>query len=182
VTATAHVIHEHYANGDRRPLRGYVVLASGYAALAASVLALARRRQDEDRTRIGWDDLARTAVATHRVSRILTKDAIASPLRAPLTRYEGPGLPGEVTEQVAPAVKRQPVLHALAELVTCPFCAGQWVATVLVAGQIVAPRATRLLTGILTAAAGADALHFVHAGLQRLEPPAPGTAQSDGEA
>ena len=160
-----------YAGDHHRPLPGYVALAGGYTALAGTALTLARRRAGRRQGRLDWGDLALITVSTYRLSRILTKDAISSPLRAPLTRFTGPGLPGEVNEEVAPDVEGRPVLHAVSELVTCPFCAGQWVATSLVAAQVIAPAFTRLVTGVLTAAAGAEVLHYAHAALHRLETP-----------
>ena len=164
-------VGDRYAGGHDRPLPGYAALAGTYTALAGTALAVARRRGGREGTEVEWRDLALITVSTFRLSRILTKDAISSPLRAPLTAFDGRGLPGEVNEEVAPQVKGRPVLHALSELVTCPFCAGQWVATSLVVGQVLAPRVTRLVTSILTATAGAEVLHHVHAGLNRLEAP-----------
>ena len=166
----AHLTAHRYAGNSHRPLPGYLILATGYTALAGTLLTLARRRAGSDHSRLEWGDLALTAVSTYRLSRLLTKDAISSPLRAPLTRFTGPGLPSEVNEEVAPGIEGRPVLHAAAELATCPFCTGQWVATTLVAGHVLAPGLTRLVTGILTAAAGAEVLHYGHAALQRLEP------------
>lgn len=158
-----------YAGDDARPLPGYLLLAGGYTATAATLLSWASRRAGPGGTRLRWDDLALVTVSTYRLSRILTKDAIGSPLRAPLTTFAGPGLPGEVNEEVAPEVEGTPVAHAVSELATCPFCAGQWVATGLVTAQVVAPQFTRLVTGVLTAAAGAEVLHYAHAALHRLE-------------
>jgi hypothetical protein len=162
---------DRYAGEHDRPLPGYVALAGTYTALAGTALTLARRRAGRHDGRLDWGDLALITVSTYRLSRILTKDAISSPLRAPLTEFAGPGLPGEVNDEVAPRVEGRPVLHALSELVTCPFCAGQWVATSLVVGQVLAPGFTRLVTGILTATAGAEVLHHAHAALHRLEEP-----------
>jgi hypothetical protein len=166
----ATTIQTRYAGGEPRPLPGYLLLSTGYTALTAALLAGARRKAGTDASGLDWDDLALTAIATYRLSRILTKSAVTSPLRAPLTEFEGAGMPGEVNEQVADDVEGRPVAHAVAELATCPFCMGQWVATTLVAGQVLSPGLTRLVTGILTAAAGAEALHFGHAALQRLDP------------
>jgi len=45
-------------------------------------------------------DVGVTALATHRVARLLTKDTVTSPIRAPFTRFEGPGGPSEVNERV----------------------------------------------------------------------------------
>ena len=159
-----------YAGDSNRPLPGYLALTVGYSAMTGVLLTAARRRAGADQPRLDGQDLALTAVSTYRLSRLLTKDAISSPLRAPLTRFGGAGLPGEVNDEVAPQVEGRPVLHAAAELATCPFCIGQWVATTLVAGHVLAPGTTRLVTGILTATAGAEVLHYGHAALQRLEP------------
>ena len=159
-----------YAGESDRPLPGYLVLSVGYTAMAGVLLTAARRHAGADQSRLEWEDLALTAVSTYRLSRLLTKDAISSPVRAPLARYSGAGMAGEVNDEVAPQVEGRPVLHAVAELATCPFCTGQWVATTLVAGHVLAPGVTRLVTGILTAAAGAEVLHYGHAALNRLEP------------
>ena len=58
------------------------------------------------------------------MARLLTKDTVVSPIRAPFTRFEGPGGPSEVNERVRGRGWR----HAIGELITCPFCAGEWVA------------------------------------------------------
>lgn len=50
---------------------------------------------------------------------------------------------------------------------TCPFCAGVWVATGLTAGLVYLPRTTRLATATLSALAGADLLQFAHALLEQ---------------
>lgn len=158
-------IQESYAGDELRPLPGYLTLMSTYAVVAGGLVAAGRRRRQEGAELPDWGDLARIAVATHRLSRVLTKASITSALRAPLVRYKGPGLPGEVVEEVAPRAKEHASTHALAELITCPFCLGQWIATVLVTGQVLAPNVTRIATGILTAAAGADALQYAYAAL-----------------
>lgn len=169
IRSRAHDVAHQYAGDSDRPLRGYLVLSLGYTAMAGILLTAARRRAGADQTRLDWEDLALTAVSTYRLSRLLTKDAISSPLRAPLTRFAGAGTPGEVNDEVAPGIEGRPVLHAVAELATCPFCTGQWVATTLVAGHVISPGVTRLVTGILTAAAGAEVLHYGHAALHRAE-------------
>ena len=69
------------------------------------------------------------------------------------------------TEQVDPQVAGTGHRHAVAELLTCPFCMAQWTATGLVAGHVLAPRFTRLLTATFAAVAGADALQYAYAAL-----------------
>jgi hypothetical protein len=159
-------IQRHYAHGHPRPLLGYVMLSSTYS-LGARARGLAVHRRGEDR--ITTRDLLLITVATHRLSRTLAKDAVTSPMRAAFTRYQGPGLPSEVNEEVAPSKEHSQVGHALGELVSCPFCLAQWCATALVAGQLLAPRVTRQITSMFTAVAGADVLHFAYSALERAE-------------
>ena len=159
-------VQRRYAHGHDRPLLGYLALSSTYG-VGALTLGLLVRRHGE--SRISTRDLALITVATHRLSRTLAKDAVTSPLRAPFTTYSGPGLPSEVNEEVAPQKEGTQVGHAVAELVSCPFCLAQWIATGLVAGQLIAPTLTRHLTSTLTAVAGADVLHFAYSALERLE-------------
>ena len=60
--------------------------------------------------------------------------------------------------------------HAVGELVTCPFCLAQWVATGLAFGFVLAPRASRFAAGVLSAISAADALQLAYAwGQQRAE-------------
>ncbi|MFB0615518.1 DUF1360 domain-containing protein [Streptomyces sp. AGS-58] len=106
-----------------------------------------------------WD-VVLTSVATFRLSRLLTKASVTSPLRAPFTRYVAPQGPAELHEEAQPDNR-----HTVGELVTCPFCMGVWVASTLTAGQLLWPRATRTAMGGLTALAGADALHLAYSAL-----------------
>jgi hypothetical protein len=161
-------VQQQYAHGKPRPLSGYVVLMGAYALLSGGLVAWARKAPPEDR-QLRWGDVARLAVATARLSRLVTKDSVTSPLRAPLTRYAGHGLPSEVNEEVAGWARNRPLPHAVAELVTCPFCMAQWTATGLVCAHVLAPRTTRLATDILVAAAGADAVQYVVASLEHVE-------------
>jgi len=112
-------IQRHYAHGHDRPLLGYLALGSTYGLGALTLGVLARRHGEG---RISTRDLTLITVATHRLSRTLAKDAVTSPLRAPFTRYSGPGLPSEVNEEVAPRKEGTQVGHAVGELVSCPFC------------------------------------------------------------
>lgn len=145
--------------GEPRPLKGYLTLlatyGTGLAAVAAAVRLTGRRLPD----RVGLQDLATIAVATHRISRLLTKDAVTSPLRAPLTRYTEPAGSGEVNETVR---HHGGFRHAVGEMVTCPFCAAVWTATGLTAGLVLAPRLTRLVATAATAVTGADFLHLAY--------------------
>ena len=52
---------------------------------------------------------------------------------------------------------------AIGELLTCPFCVGQWVATAFVVGFVRAPRLARFIATIFATSAVADFLQFAYA-------------------
>ncbi len=147
-----------YRGREERPLGGYLKLLSTYAvAVGAGVGAVALRRQPLPES-VGWSDVVRISIATHKLSRLLAKDPVTSPFRAPFTRFEGPAGEGELNEEVRGAGVR----HAVGELVTCPFCLGQWVATGFVFGLLLAPRATRLVATVFTVLSASDFLQLAY--------------------
>jgi len=103
------------------------------------------------------------AAATHKISRLLARDAVTSPLRAPFTSYEGTAGPAELAEDA----RGQGVQKSVGELITCPFCTSVWVATGLTAGLVFLSGTTRLAMGTFAALAGADMLQFAHARLTK---------------
>src|SRR4051794_14719152 len=102
VTANATLAAERISDAYDRPdhpLRGYLAIMAGYGTLFTGVATLlARRGRMPDGLRAG--DALLLSVASHKLSRTLAKDAVASPLRAPFTQFEGPAGPGEVNESV----------------------------------------------------------------------------------
>jgi hypothetical protein len=149
---------------DDHPLKGYLTVMSIYGAAVAGAATIGRARGVRLPKRVAASDLALLAVATHKVSRTISKDSVTSPLRAPFTRFEGAAAPGELQEEV----RGTGVQKAVGELITCPFCLDQWVATGFLAGLVTAPRATRWLAATFAVRAGADALQFVYAALQKV--------------
>ena len=154
---------DQYAHGEDRPLGGYLATLTTYSGLVASLALLARATGRDIPEQVSTSDVIRCALATHKLSRLLAKDPVTSPLRAPFTSYEGTSGPSELSEQVRGQGGRKTV----GELMTCPFCAGVWVATGLTAGLVYLPRTTRLATATLSALAGADLLQFAHALLEQ---------------
>jgi hypothetical protein len=162
VTETAREQKREYSQGDDRPLGTYGVLLAVYGmtvGAGALVARLTGRRAPELRPK----DVVMMAVTTHQIARTLAKDAVTSPIRAPFTRYQGVSGPAELTEEV----RGTGVRHAVGELLTCPFCLGQWVATAYAAGTIFAPRATRFAGATITAVAAADWLQLTYTRLQK---------------
>jgi hypothetical protein len=155
---------EEYAGDEDRPLGGYVLTTSIYlASVAAGALALKRSRHRLPE-RIAARDLALLAVASHKVARMVAKDSVTSPLRAPVTRYTGPSGPAELAEEVRGTGAK----HAFGELITCPFCLSQWVATAGIFGLVAAPRTTRAIASTFAVVAGADFLQLAYGAAQRL--------------
>ncbi|MFF3006726.1 DUF1360 domain-containing protein [Kitasatospora sp. NPDC057940] len=151
-----------YKGDDDRPLAGYTGLMAVYGAAVGGIAAAARAGRRELPSPTAWD-VALNALATHQLSRLLAKDPVTSPLRAPFTRFEGTTGPAELEEEVRGTGARK----AIGELVTCPFCIGLWAATACTAGSIFAPRVTRLATATLAALSVADFLQYAYAAAQR---------------
>ncbi|MFB4318318.1 DUF1360 domain-containing protein [Actinomadura sp. 21ATH] len=162
VVDTARRQKEQYAGDSDRPLGSYLATLAVYGTTTAALALLARRRGAAPRA-VGLGDLALMTVTTHKLSRLMSKDPVTSPLRAPFTRYAGTGGPAELSEEVRGHGAR----HAVGELITCPFCMAQWVATAYAAGLVFAPEATRLAGATMTAVAGSDWLQLAYARLQQ---------------
>lgn len=156
-------IEENYAHGEDRPLGSYLGAMSVYAGLVGTAVLVGRKRRIPLPERISAGDLALIAVATHKLSRTIAKDAVTSPLRAPFTAYKEPAGAGELNEEV----RARGWSHGIGELISCPFCLAQWISTVFVGGLVVAPRATRLVASVFATRAGSDMLQFGYAALER---------------
>jgi hypothetical protein len=127
--------------------------------VAAGGLALALRKRAGGMRRLDVMDLALYGLATEHLSRLITKDSVTAVLRAPFTEFKEPAGEGEVNEEVVGHGTR----HAVGELLTCPFCVAQWVATALVAGRIAAPDLTRAVVAVSATARLSDYLQLLYA-------------------
>jgi hypothetical protein len=143
-----------YAPGEDLPLGGYALLTAAFNGGVAAYALAQHRSGGGVPQRIGAGDLALLAAATYKVSRIITKDRVTSFLRSPFTRYTGEAGPSEVSEQP----RGSGVRRAVGELLVCPYCMGQWVATALVAGYAREPELTRTVASVFALVAAADFL------------------------
>ncbi|HEY2286266.1 MAG TPA: DUF1360 domain-containing protein [Streptosporangiaceae bacterium] len=159
ISGAAHQEGARYAAGHDRPLRGYAATMGTYGLVVGALAAAARLARPDIPDKLPVTDIALSAVATHKLSRLLARDPVTSPLRAPFTTYRGTAGPAELAEDV----RGSGASKTVGELITCPFCIGVWVATGLTAGLVFLPRTTRLVTGTLTALSGADLLQYGHA-------------------
>lgn len=149
-------------DSDPRPLGGYAKLLGAYGLLAGG-LAVALRRRGPELRRLDAMDLALYGLATEHLTRLITKDSVTAVLRAPFTEFKEPAGEGEVNEDPVGHGTR----HAVGELLTCPFCAAQWVATALVAGRIAAPNLTRAVVSVSAVARVSDYLQLLYGFLRR---------------
>lgn len=140
------------ADGYGRPVSQYIGVLAVYAAAVAAIAAVTKRRGRPLPRRIEPYDLIVTALATQQASRRLTKEKVTAPLRAPFAEYTGPAGAGQVNEKSRGGAVRR----TIGELVSCPFCMSQWVATAFVAGLVIAPRPTRLASALFASLSIAD--------------------------
>jgi hypothetical protein len=156
--ATAERAVAGHSPGRYRPLAAYGLLSGVFAGCYGAFVAWLRWSGREVPERIDGRDLVLVAVATHKASRLITRDRVTSVVRAPFTRFQDDAGAGEVDE----AARGRGLRRALGELLVCPYCIGMWVAAALTAGLIVAPKATRWTAAMLTALTGSDLLQIVY--------------------
>jgi uncharacterized protein DUF1360 len=148
-----------YASGaEKPPLLSYATFMAIFAALFGGGVAAAKRSGRDLPERIGPGDLALIGTASHKASRLLAKDKVTSPLRAPFTELEGKGGPAEVEE----GSRGQGVRKAIGELLICPYCLGLWVVALFAFGLVFAPRLTRFVASVLAALTISDFLQIAY--------------------
>lgn len=148
-----------YSSDEYRPLGAYSAITGVYNLVFASLFVAARGRQGSFAPTVGGLDMILFGVATHKLSRLITKDFVTSFLRAPFTRYEGHG---DAHAEVQESPRGRGMRYALGELLTCPYCVAQWVAPAFWFGSLVAPAPTRLVSRVFTTVALADVLHLAY--------------------
>jgi len=125
-----------------------------YVTTAVMLTGLAKQRGRLPR-RFGLLDLALLGIATHKLSRIISKDRITGILRAPFVSYIRSAGAGEVEEEP----RGRGIQRGIGHLISCPYCMAPWSATALAFGFLFAPRVARFFAGILASVAMSDFLH-----------------------
>lgn len=147
---------------DELPLGAYAALMLAFAGGFGALLALGSRRRRLP-SRISAGDVLLLGVATHQLTRIVTRDRITAALRFPFTRYEGNAGAGELHERP----RGRGLKRAMGSLVSCQFCAGPWAAASLTSALVVRPRETRVVASMLSMVAVSDFLHQAYAYARR---------------
>jgi hypothetical protein len=137
-----------YAEPDRRPpFAPYLAFMSVFGTLVSAGLLIARRQGRELPERVGAGELMLVGTASHKLSRLISKDKVTAPLRAPFTELEGKGGPAELEESSRGTGLRK----AIGELLICPYCLGLWVVAAFSLGLLFAPRVTRFVASLFAA-------------------------------
>ena len=150
-----------YSPEEPMPLGGCATLLGAWSTGMAAFLAAFGDRLPRH---VSWSDFALVSLATHKLSRIITKDWVTSPVRAPFVRYQKSIGGGEVDEKA----RGRGLRRALGELLTCHFCIAPWVAAALAGGFALKPRATRYMATVFGAVAISDALQNAYDSTKRL--------------
>lgn len=133
--------------GKQPPFGPYLAFMSIFASLVGAALALARRSDRELPAKVDPGQLLLVGTASHKLSRLIAKDKVTSPLRAPFTELEGKGGPAELEETSRGTGLRK----AIGELLICPFCLDLWVVAAFSVGLLFAPRVTRFIASLFAA-------------------------------
>lgn len=148
---------ESYAPHEHVPLTGYATMMVTFAIAVGVATRLTRRRPNK----LHLLDLALVGVATHKLSRILAKDFVTAPLRAPFTSREGLEGAGEVHDEP----RKGPWRGTIGNLVSCPYCLGPWLAVGFGTFTVLRPAEARFVAFTLSAVTVADFLHQRYARL-----------------
>lgn len=148
-----------YAPPEKRPpFLPYLGFMAIFGSLVAAALATARRQGRELPDQVSAGQLLLVGTASHKVSRVISKDKVTSPLRAPFTELEGKGGPAEFEESSRGSGLRK----AIGELLICPYCLGLWIVAAFSVGLVFAPRATRFVASLFAALTVSDFLQIAY--------------------
>lgn len=147
-----------YDHQHEQPLAGYAAAIAGYGAFLAALAAGAKLSGAGLPRRLPTVDVLLGGLAVHKAVRLLAKDAVTSPIRAPFTRFSGAGGSGEVTEEV----RGSGLFHVVGEVISCPFCLAPWAAGLYVAGLVAAPRKARVIAGMFGVVGISDMLQQLY--------------------
>lgn len=149
---------------DELPIRDYAALVAVFNGVLALTLLARKCSREPLPERVEPQDLVLFALATQKLSRVITKDKVTAAFRAPFTEVEGKGGAGEVEERP----RGRGLRRAIGELVTCPFCLGTWIASGFIYGFIFTPRITRTLASIFAVSGIADFLQQLYVKAQEM--------------
>jgi|GEM_PF-855143 len=169
-----------YDNKEDLPLGSYALIMGVYGASLAGYFAWRGGGGLRAFPRMDLEDVLLFGLATHKITRLVAKDFVTTPVRAPFVRFESKERAGEVSE----SSRGSGLQRAVGDLLSCTFCLGPWVAGALVSVHAVRPRETRLVASIFALTTLSDFLHrayeWMGQGLKRTRERANAVEMSEG--
>jgi Protein of unknown function (DUF1360) len=149
-----------YADTEQ-PFGSYALLTAAFnVGLAGALISAHRRGRLPEQ--IATKDIIVLGIATHKISRLLTKDAATSFMRAPFVRLHEKSGNNSLDEEP----RGSGLQRSIGELLSCPECTGNWVASGLAIGLIHTPRVTRVIGAMYASLAIGDMLQYAYVGLK----------------
>lgn len=139
------------------PFVGYAILVGIFLALYIGFLWLGNYL-NLSIPRVGIGEIILLAVASHKLSRLIAKDWITSFIRAPFAQYQSASGTSEVNEQP----RGTGIRLAIGQLITCPFCIGQWVIALFFYSFVLWPTETLFVAAIFIALTISDFLQLIY--------------------
>ena len=132
------------------PIQAYLTLVGVFVGASSLALVwLRRRRRRLPRARVL--DLALLSLGTARLSRLITRDKVMRPLRAPFTVTQA-----EPSGEVHERARGSGWTRAAGELITCPRCTALWAASGLTVAYYATAYVGRFATLVLSSALISD--------------------------
>lgn len=146
---------------DGRLLASHATLMGVFNLIFAAFLLFAKKTDRPIPERVEPSDILLLGVATHKLSWLVARESVTSPLRAPFTEFQEE----DSTTHVDEKPRGEGLQYALGELLTCHFCLGQWIAAFFTYGLVLAPRVTRLVAAVFATVTLSDHLHQTYKAL-----------------
>lgn len=143
---------------ERPPLAFYAMAMGAFNSLFVAALLIAKRTGRPLPERLQTTDVLTIGVASHKLSRLISKDKVTSPVRAPFTTLEGESGPAELSE----SARGTGIRRAIGEMIVCPYCLGLWVVAAFSIGILFAPRLTRFVAAAFSALTISDFLQVAY--------------------
>lgn len=153
----------HGYSGD--DLAAHAKVAAVYNSLLVSVFVLAQRSPKASERLTPYDVLL-IGLATHKISRLISRDRFNAPIRSPFVRYGSDAGAGEVNEHPRGTGLRL----AVGQLLSHPACTGPFVAPLLTLGMVRVPQASRLVCSTFSAITISDLLHRAYEAMKARSP------------
>jgi hypothetical protein len=135
------------------PQRHYAVFLLTYLAAWSLFLVAIHLMGRGWPQQVSGIDLLLLSLATFRLTAIVTEEKVARSLRAPFCEFIVVNRPdGTEVEEEVPAGRG--LRRVAGEMILCPWCAGVWIATLLLFFWILLPGVSRAVLLAFSAAAG----------------------------